>query len=64
MKNFFLTLSGVVYGLIAALHLVRLLAKWSVRVGPYAIPSKVSLWACLIFMLLSLGCFAARGEKR
>ena len=63
MKSFFLTLSGVIYGGIAALHLVRLLAKWSVRIGPYAIPNKVSLWACLVFMLLSLGCFAARSQK-
>ena len=63
MKNFFLTLSGLIYGAIATVHLVRLLAKWPVRVGTFAVPTKVSLWACLIFMLLSLGCFAARGQK-
>ena len=64
MKNFFLTLSGLIFGVVAALHLVRLLAKWSVRIGPYAIPTHVSLWACLAAMLLSLGCFAARAAKK
>ena len=63
MKNFFLTLSGLVYGLIAAVHLIRLLAKWPVRIATYAVPMKVSLWACLVFMVLALGCFAARGQK-
>ena len=63
MKNFFLTLSGLIYGLVGALHLVRLLAKWPVQIGAYAVPTKVSLWACLVAMLLSLGCFAARSQK-
>ncbi len=63
MKNFFLSLSGLVYGMIAALHLIRLLNKWPVRIAQYSVPNKISLWACLIFMVLSLGCFAARGQK-
>lgn len=63
MKNFFLSLSGFIYGLIAALHLVRYLQKWPVHISAYVVPQKFSLWACLIFLLLSLGCFMARGEK-
>ena len=63
MKNFFLTLSGLIDGLIAGLHLMRFLAKWAVAIGPYAIPLKPSLWVSLIFLLLSLGCFTARGQK-
>ena len=63
MRNFFLTLSGFIYGLIAGLHLMRYLAKWAVTVGPYTIPLKASLWAALVFLLLSLGCFVARGQK-
>ena len=63
MKIFFLALSGLIYGLIAALHLMRFLAKWAVSIGPYTIPLKASLWAALVFLLLSLGCFVARGQK-
>ncbi len=63
MKNFFLILSGSVDGLIAALHLMRFFAKWTVSIGPYEIPLKGSFWAAVVFLLLSLGCFTARGQK-
>lgn len=63
MKNFFLTLSGLIYGLIAGLHLARFFAEWAVVIGPYTVPLKASLWAALVFLLFSLGCFAARGQK-
>lgn len=63
MKNFFLVLSGLLYGLVAVLHLVRFLLKWSVTVGGYTIPLKASLWACLVFLILSLGCLVARGRE-
>lgn len=63
MKNLFLTLSGLVNGLIAILHLTRFLAQWAVQVGSYAVPLKASLWAALVFLLLSLGCFTARASK-
>ena len=63
MKNFFLTVSGLTFGLVSALHLVRLILKWAVHVGPYTLPLKASLWACLISLLLSLGCLIASGRK-
>lgn len=63
MKNFFLTLSGSIDALIVALHLMRYLGKWEVNVGTYAIPLNGSLWAAVVFLLLCLGCFTARGQK-
>lgn len=63
MKNFFLSLSGLVFGMVAALHLVRFLLKWPVTVGVWTISNKSSLWACLIALVLSLGCFMVRGGK-
>ncbi len=62
MKNFLLTLSGLIFGLIAVLHLVRFLAKWPVVIGTIAVPTNVSLWACLVFLVLALGCLIARGK--
>ncbi|MBI2167474.1 MAG: hypothetical protein HYU34_04425 [Candidatus Omnitrophica bacterium] len=63
MKNFFLSISGLVFGAVAVLHLVRFLVKWPVTIGPWAISNKVSLWAALVALVLSLGCFLARGGK-
>lgn len=56
MKNFLLNLSGFLYGLIAALHFLRFFLKWPVTVGTVAVPVAASLWAGLIFLLLSLSC--------
>ncbi len=63
MKNFFLTLSGLIYALIAALHVVRYIMKWGVVIGPYTIPTRASMWACLAALILSVGCFIASGRK-
>lgn len=63
MKNFFLTLSGFIFGLIAVLHLLRYLMKWGVTIGGVVISLKISLWACLATLVLSLGCFLAGGKK-
>lgn len=63
MKNFFLTLSGFIFGLIAVLHLLRYLMKWGVTIGGAAISLKISLWACLATLILSLGCFLAGARK-
>lgn len=64
MKNFLLTFSGLFYGLVAGLHLVRYLMKWPVSIATYVVPMKVSLWASLVFLLLALGCFVASSAER
>lgn len=63
MKNFFLRLSGLVFGLIAALHVVRYILKWSAVIGPYTIPMRASMWATLVALILSLGCLMASGKR-
>lgn len=64
MKNFFLSVSGLIFGLVALLHLVRFLAKWPVvGVGVWTLPMNASLWAALVAVLLALGCFVARNSK-
>lgn len=63
MKNFFLTLSGLIFGLGATLHLVRFFQKWPSTVGTWTIPSEASLWVALVTFLLSLGCFVARARR-
>lgn len=63
MKNFLLSLSGFIYGVIAAAHILRFLYKLPVTIGTYAVPNRVSLWACLVALVLSIACFIARGKK-
>jgi hypothetical protein len=63
MKNFFLTLSGLVFGLVAALHVVRYIMKWAVVIGPYTIPMRASMWATLVALVLCIGCLVASGKR-
>ena len=63
MKNFFLNLSGLLYSLIAALHLIRFIQKWPAQIGSLVVPQNVSLWVCLVLLLLSMGCFVASAQK-
>lgn len=64
MKNFLLSLSGFLYGLIAALHLVRFFLQWPVTIGSIAIPLEISLWASGVFFLLTLVYFLTAAVKR
>ncbi|MBI4970490.1 MAG: hypothetical protein HZC17_01430 [Candidatus Omnitrophica bacterium] len=63
MKNILLGISGIIFGIIAIMHFLRLLMKWPVILGPVTIDSSVSLWAGLIFVLLSAACFFAASKN-
>ena len=63
MKNLFLNIAGVVFGIVAILHLVRFLMKWPVMIGSVTVPLGISPWAFGVSLILSLGCFLARGRR-
>lgn len=41
-KDFF-NIAGIIFGLAAAIHLLRFFQSWEVTIGPYEIPLWVSL---------------------
>jgi hypothetical protein len=45
-KTFFLV-AGVIFGVVALFHLVRIIMDWSVTIGDWSIPMWVS-WVALI----------------
>jgi len=49
--------SGVIFGLVAFFHLLRLVLGWSVNIGPYNIPVWVSFFGLVVAAYLSYaGC--------
>ena len=40
--HIYFLVSGIIFGLVAILHLVRLLRKWPVQIGPASIPMRIS----------------------
>ena len=52
----YLGISGVIFGIVAAIHLIRAINSWSFVIGPFAIPVVVS-W--IGFLLTATLCFFA-----
>ena len=50
----YLVISGILFGLVAILHLLRLVNGWAVTVGPWSAPMWISwmgtLFAALLFV--------------
>ena len=63
MKNLFLTLSGVLYIGVALIHILRIVMKWPVVIGPVVVSPTASLVAIAILLALSAGCFVAKNSK-
>ena len=62
MKNLFLTISGVLYIGVALIHVLRIVMKWPVVIGPVVVSATASLVAIVILLALSAGCFVAKNK--
>ena len=47
MWNAYVAVSALLYAILAVMHLVRIIDRWSVVIGPYNISMNVS-WAALV----------------
>jgi len=56
-KQIYCLVSGVIFGLVSLLHLLRLLNAWAVQIGPFAIPATLSVSGLVFSALLSLWAF-------
>lgn len=53
----YLRLSGIIFGLVAVFHLIRIVFNWSVVIGPYDIPVWISYIGLVVAAILSyFGC--------
>lgn len=60
----YLQISGVVFGVIALLHVFRLLLGWPAQIAGWAVPSWISWVAILAAGALSLWAFRLLGQVR
>jgi hypothetical protein len=52
-----LNVAGVIFLVIAILHLVRVIFKWEAVINSHSVPMPASLMAFVVFFLLSLWMF-------
>ena len=62
LKKWYLTISGAMFFVIAALHLGRFLLKVPIQIGSWNVPSELSLGGFLVPLALSLTALKLLGE--
>ena len=60
MKDTYKLVSGIVFGVVAILQLVRAISEWPVQIGPYAIPVAFSWVAFVVAGALCVWAFRSR----
>ena len=59
----FLTVSGTIFGVIALLHLARLVAGWPAHIGTFEAPMWLSWVAVVVTGYLALSAFRLKGRR-
>jgi uncharacterized membrane protein len=60
MVNRYPLVSGVVFALVAVLQAARVLAGWTVQIGPFTVPLMFSCVAAIVAAGLSVWAFKSR----
>jgi hypothetical protein len=55
MSTYYAVISALVFAVVAVAHLIRLVNRWAVQLGPYSVPMSVSWIGLVIATDLSLG---------
>jgi hypothetical protein len=60
----YLGVSGAIFGMVAVLHVFRLLLDWPARIGTWSVPMWVSWAALLLAGVLCVWAFRLLGASR
>ena len=61
MSNSYAIVSALIFALVAVGHVVRLINRWSVAIGPYNVSMNVSWVALVVAALLAIWGFMQLG---
>ena len=62
-QKVFLAVSGTIFGVIALLHLARILAGWPARIGTFEVPTWLSWVSMLVAGYLAFSAFRLTGRR-
>jgi hypothetical protein len=57
MSNYYAAVSAVVFAVVAIAHLIRVLRRWAVHIGPYSVPMSLSWIGSVVAALLAIWGF-------
>jgi hypothetical protein len=61
MSNFYAAVSAVIFAVVAIAHVVRLIKRWTVVIGPYDVSMNVSWVALVVAALIAIWGFTQLG---
>jgi hypothetical protein len=61
MSNFYAVISALIFALVAVGHIVRLISRWTVQIGPYNVSMNVSWVALVVSALIAIWGFMQLG---
>jgi len=61
MSNYYVAVSALIFVLVAIAHLVRLIKRWTVDIGPYEVPMSISWAGFVVATLLAIWGFTQLG---
>jgi hypothetical protein len=61
MSNSYAVISALIFALVAVGHVVRLVNRWTVQIGPYNVSMNVSWAALVVSALLAIWGFMQLG---
>ncbi len=57
MSNYYAVVSAVIFALVAVGHLVRLINRWAVQIGPYSVAMSLSWVGLVVTALIAIWGF-------
>lgn len=61
MSNYYAAISALIFAVVAAAHLIRILKGWAVHIGPHSVPMSVSWIGLVIAAALAILGFMQLG---
>jgi len=61
MSNSYAAVSALIFAAVAVGHVLRLVNRWTVAIGPYNVPMNVSWYALVVSALLAIWGFMQFG---
>ncbi len=61
MSNAYAAISALIFAVVAIAHVVRLIKRWTVQIGPYNVSMNVSWTALVVSALIAIWGFMQLG---
>jgi hypothetical protein len=62
MSTYYVAVSALIFALVAAAHVARLLNGWAVQIGPLSVPMSVSWVGLVVSALMAIWGFVQLGQ--